>query len=353
MSLPGDIPMCLNQSIARVTATLCAILSCLWASPAYAAAAEPPSDAAPGIAFALPMAAPIETETASTPPAGPVVIDNDEAQLQAEYKWTEIKDGPNKTHISAGARFPVAVQSQITSKTAKVGDPIEARLKVDLKIGGRLIAPKGTRVIGHVSSVNKARKLIVAEFTPNQRWLRMAGSVGVTFDEIVTDDGQHIPLVAMPARNPRIIKNGATGRVLGVNASGQVASPLSTQLKMQVAHEAIRLGASAAGVFSFGAVPAAYACVGAISPSFAFMQPIGKNVRHRRIKGAAMGLVSGLPGGFLISDSIIRGPEAIIEPGDTFEAEFKQDFTGEASTEADLLPGASIKVHGQVVPVKK
>jgi hypothetical protein len=298
------------------------------------------------------MAAPIETAPASTPSTGPIVIDNDEAQLQAEYKWAEIQDGPDKTHISAGARFPVAVQSHITSKDAKIGDPIEARLKVDLKIGGRLIAPKGSRVIGHVSSVYKARKLIIAEFTPNKRWMRMAGSVGVTFDDIITDDGLHIPLVAAPARNPRIINNGASGRVLGVNASGQVASPLSTQLKMQIAHEAIRAGASAAGVFSFGAVPVAYACIGAISPSFAFMQPIGKNVRHRRLKGAAMGLVSGLPGGFLISDSIIRGPEAIIQPGDTFEAEFKQDFSGEAATEAELLPGASVKVHGQVVPAK-
>src|SRR5262249_52422303 len=163
-------------------------------------------------------------------------------------------------------------------------------------------------------------------------------------DEIITDQGEHIPLLATPARNPRIVNNGATGRVLGVNANGQLASPLSTQLKMQALHAAIRIGGSAAGVFSFGALPAAYACGGAISPSFAFCQPIGKNVRHRRLKGAAMGLVAGLPGGFLISDSIIRGPEAIVQPGDIFEAEFKQDFTGEASTEANLLPGASTKV---------
>jgi hypothetical protein len=345
--------MSISTPSARATATLCLVLSCLWAFPPCALAAASDSARATGIASALPVVAPIETETASAPVSDPLVIDNDEVQLQTEYRWTEIQDGPDKTHISAGARFPVAVESHITSKTAKVGDSIEARLKVDLKIGGRMVAPKGTLVIGHVSSVCPARKLIVAEFTPNKRWMRMAGAVGVTFDDIITDDGLHIPLVATPARNPRIIKNAASGRVLGVNASGQVASPLSTQLKMQAAHEAIRIGASAAGVFSFGAVPVAFACLGAISPSFAFMQPIGKNVRHRRLKGAAMGLVSGLPGGFVISDSIIRGPEAIIQPGDTFEAEFKQDFTGEASTEANLLPGATIKVHGKMVQPKQ
>jgi hypothetical protein len=63
-----------------------------------------------------------------------------------------------------------------------------------------------------------------------------------------------------------------------------------------------------------------------------------------------MGLVGGLPGGFLITDSIIRGPEAVIQPGDTFEAEFKQDFTGETATEAQLLPNVKTVVHGEVVP---
>ena len=38
---------------------------------------------------------------------------------------------------------------------------------------------------------------------------------------------------------------------------------------------------------------------------------------------------------------------------DVFEAEFKQEFNGEASTEANLLPGAKIKVHGEVIPQKK
>ena len=259
-------------------------------------------------------------------------------------------DGPGKTHITQGARFPVSIQSQISSKNAKVGDPIEARLKVDIKIGGRLIAPKGALVIGHVVSVLPARKLLVAEMTPNRRWLRMAGSIGIQFDEIITDKSEHIPLVAKPARNPRIVNNSCEGRVMGVNAAGQVASPLSGQIKCQVIHIAIRAGAAAGGVFSFGIVPATFACIGAINPSFSYMQPIGKNVRHRRLKGFTMGLVSGLPGGFLLTDSIIRGPEAVVQPGDTFEAEFKQDFTGETATEAQLLPNVKTVVHGKVLP---
>ena len=125
--------------------------------------------------------------------------------------------------------------------------------------------------------------------------------------EIVTSDGKHLPLVAKPARVRRVVKNKNEGRVLGVNHQGELASPLSTQLKHQAVHLAIRGAASVGGVFSMGAVPAAYGIIGAINPSFAFLKPVGKNVPHRRLKGFAMGVVSGLPGGFLIADTIIKG----------------------------------------------
>jgi len=281
------------------------------------------------------------------------IIDNDEqnTQVEAEYKWTEIPDETGKTHIQAGAKFPICVVSAHSSKTAKVGDAVEGKLKVAIKIGGKEIAPAGAVVYGHVISVTKARRMIAAKVS-GKRFLRASGALGVQFDEIITKNGQHIPLVAIPASSARVVKNNSEGRILGVNQDGEIASPFSIQLKSQALHFAISAAASAGGVFSFGAVPAAFGVIGAINPSFAFMQPVGKNVRHRRLKGFGMGVVSGLPGGFLISETMIRGPEAIVKPGDIFLAEFKRDFTGEASTEVSLQPNAKIKVHGEVVPEK-
>ena len=284
-----------------------------------------------------------------------IVIDNDletEVAVEEEYKWEQIADSPDKTKIAAGARFPVCVISSISSKTAKKGDPVEARLMTDIKIGGRLIARQGDQVIGRIDTVSKARRILHAELS-RKRWMRANGSLGVQFDEIVTADGKHLPLVAKPARVRRVVSNKNEGRVLGVNHNGELASPLSTQLKHQAVHLAIRGAASVGGVFSMGAVPAAYGIIGAINPSFAFLQPVGKNVPHRRMKGFAMGVVSGLPGGFLIADTIIKGKEAVIKPGDTFLAEFKDEFTGRAATSAELLPGASGKVRGEVMPDNK
>jgi hypothetical protein len=285
-----------------------------------------------------------------------IVPDNNDEFKAApveKYAYKEIADAPDKTFIEAGARFPVHMSTTITSKTAKVGDPVEGRLKIDLRIGGKLVAPKGSVVVGHITRVNPARKMIVAELALSKRWMRMAGSLSFNFDEIITPEGEHLPLVAAPAQQARIIKNVNEGRVLGVNHDNEIASPLSTQLKHQGLHLAIRAGAAAGGVFSFGIVPAAYGVMGAINPSFAFMQPVGKNMRHRRLKGFALGVITGLPGGFLIADSIIRGPEAIVQPGDIFHAEFKQNFTGEAATDAQLIPGASTKVHGEQIKTPK
>ncbi len=285
---------------------------------------------------------------------GIIIIDNDLEKEVAvtEYVWKEIPDSDGKVHIDAGGRFPVTVVTSHTSKTAKVGDPVEARLKVDIKIGGRLIAPKGAKVVGHIASCERARRMLQAEMSM-KRWMRPSGALGVQFDEILTASGDHIPLVAMPAQQPRIVKNLAEGRILGVNHKGEIVSPLSSQVKAQAAHIGIRAAASAAGPFSFGIVPVAYGVAGAISPSFAYMHPVGKNVRHRRLKGFSMGVLQGMPGGFLVADYMILGDEAIIKPGDEFLAEFKQKFTGETATDAQLIPGAKVKVHGEVLPETK
>jgi len=248
----------------------------------------------------------------------------------------------------------VVVTSEITSKTAKKGDVLQARLKYDLKIGDRLIAKKGSLVTGHLDYVLKARSVMHSLVSP-ERWYRNSGAVGISFDEIITDKNEHLPLVARPARKALIVKNKGEGRVLGVNHDGLVTGPWSQQLR----YKAVRIGLNAAlapaGVFSFGAMPVALGVIGAANPSFAFMKPVGLNVRHRRLKGFAWGFLSGIPGSWLIEDTVTKGQEAVIKPGDEFLAEFKEEFTGEAASDAMLLPGASTKVRGQIesAPKKK
>ncbi|MFN8551710.1 MAG: hypothetical protein U0103_09495 [Candidatus Obscuribacterales bacterium] len=283
----------------------------------------------------------------------PIVVDNDEAvETSTTIKYEDLPTDEGKTRVKTGARFPVVISSQLTTKTAKKGDPVEARLKYDLKIGDRLIARKGAVVNGHINYSLPARSTLHSLVSPT-RWYRNSGCLGISFDEIINDKGEHLPLVAVPARAARVIKNKGEGRELGINHEGQVTGPWSQQLR----YKAIRIGLNAAlapaGAFSFGAMPIALGVIGAANPSFAFMKPVGLNVRHRRIKGFVWGALSGVPGSWLIEDTVVKGQEAVIKPGDEFLAEFQQEFTGEPASEATMMPNAKSKVHGEVMPDNK
>ncbi|MBK9143494.1 MAG: hypothetical protein IPM23_13410 [Candidatus Melainabacteria bacterium] len=277
-----------------------------------------------------------------------IVIDNDEAAVVEEtIAYEELPTDEAKTRIKTGAQFPVVMVSQISSKTSKKGDVLQARLKYDLKIGDRLIAKKGSLVTGHIDYNMPARTVLHSLVSPH-RWYRNSGCVGIVFDEIINEKNEHIALNAKPARKDRIVKNKAEGRLLGVNHDGQITGPWGQQLR----YKAVRIGLNAAlapaGVFSFGAMPVALGVMGAVNPSFAFMRPVGTNEPHRRIKGFAWGFLSGIPGSWIIEDTVTKGQEALIRPGDEFLVELHQEFTGEVLTEAQLIPGASAKISGDV-----
>jgi hypothetical protein len=253
--------------------------------------------------------------------------------------------------VKAGARFPIVVTSEITSRTAKVGDPVQARLKYDLKIGDRLVAAKGSVVRGHLNYALKARTPLHALWS-KERWYKNSGCLGVAFDEIINEKNEHIPLVAEPAKTALYVKNKGEGRVLGINHRGQIAGPWSQQLQYKAVRVGMNFAMAPLGAMSFGAMPVALGVMGAINPSFAFMKPVGLNVRHRRLKGFAWGFLSGVPGSWLIEDTTCKGQEAVIKPGDEFLAELRQEFTGEPATDAEMLGGADGKVRGEVVGAK-
>lgn len=279
---------------------------------------------------------------------GVITIDSDESEeVQATIVYEELPTDEGKTHIKAGAQFPVAMVSQLSSKTAKLGDNIQARLKYDIKIGDRHIANKGSVVTGHIDYCLPARSVMHSLLSPT-RWYRNSGCIGIAFDEILNEKGEHIALNAKPARRARIVKNKAEGRLLGVNHDGQITGPWGQQLRYKAVRVGLNAAMAPAGAFTFGAMPVALGVMGAINPSFAFMKPVGTNVRHRRLKGFAWGFLSGIPGSWIIEDTVTKGQEAIIKPGDEFLVELQKEFTGEAMTEAELMPGATSKVRGEV-----
>lgn len=281
-----------------------------------------------------------------------VIVEADEAKVQEEPRllkceWKSVTDSQGIACIDVGSKFPVSICSSHTSKTAKIGDSVEATLGADIKIDDKLIAAKDSKIVGHVFQCKPARKLLHARFSTD-RWMRASGTIGIQFDEIITGSGERLSLNAVPARQPKIVENPAEGRVLGVNQEGEIVSPLSIQMKALALHHLCKIG----GPWGKAAAPLVMSVAGAVNPSFAYMRPVGTNVKHRRLKGFLLGATSGLPAGTLIVSSIIKGPESIIIPGDQFLVELKQPFNGQSINTA-IATSVNSQVHGKVISESK
>jgi hypothetical protein len=220
-------------------------------------------------------------------------------------------------------QFTVALEETISTNSAHPGDKVRAKLIEDLKDGQVLIAPKGSLVVGKITEVDRKRRLISSEL-PSKRWLRASGGMRIEFDEIITTGGakSHAgskartlnisahPLSVSPAAQHNTQEPNA--QPVTVAKDGNIESTRKPDMKPKAARSALGLVAIVAAPVS--AVVGGVA--GAVKPSTVLPEAEGDNEKkHRHLKGFATGVVAGLPGGFLVNDSVLKGHEAVIPAG--------------------------------------
>ena len=90
----------------------------------------------------------------------------------------------------------VELSKGLDAKKAKVNDRIEARTAADLLAHGRIVVPRNTKIIGHVTQAKAHSK-------------NSPGStLGITFDRLLLKHGREVPLqmtvqaIARPLRSP-------------------------------------------------------------------------------------------------------------------------------------------------------
>ena len=110
------------------------------AAPTAAATPAPPAKAVPAAA-ATPAPPAAATPSASAPAAAPV-------RAVAE-----------SIVVPTGTLLVVRLSTEVSSASATVGDRFQGFLDIDLSADGRLIAPKGTRVYGAVTAVERGSKM--------------------------------------------------------------------------------------------------------------------------------------------------------------------------------------------------
>ncbi|MBY0551149.1 MAG: hypothetical protein K2W95_27970 [Candidatus Obscuribacterales bacterium] len=248
--------------------------------------------------------------------------------------------GPREFIVETGSCFTVSVQDELDSGTAAIGYPITATLTQDLRSGPSLLAPAGSRLIGHVSSVDPARRSLKADI-PGKHWLDAQGAIGIEFDELVrTGDDRRFQMDAIPCPGSKVTQSNRT--VQNVAGDQDTAKP---HLRMPIEvdnrgdltldfhakrntliHLALDGGAIAAGPFGLAIGPAANGIAGAISPSYAFGHPADMTGTKEREKGFLMGAVRGLPFVGFVADAAEKGRDVNIAPGDTMVVRLRSDM---------------------------
>jgi sRNA-binding protein len=113
--------------------------------------------------------------------------------------------------VRAGTQLVVALASDVTTKTAKVGDRFEARLATALRSDDRLVAPEGARITGTITEVVSGSSQIGA-----------VPALGLRFDQLELADGRQVAIRGELQQLGASEKGADAAKIIGGAAAGAV-----------------------------------------------------------------------------------------------------------------------------------
>ena len=113
----------------------------------------------------------------------------------------------NEATIEADTKFKVTLQTQLSSKLSEVGDNVVATIEEPIYINGEQVVPRGTEILGRVTSVKAAGR-------PQK-----TGQIAIIFDRIMMPWGQEPVSVTLTSvddwNNDKKLKANDEGKVSG------------------------------------------------------------------------------------------------------------------------------------------
>jgi hypothetical protein len=86
--------------------------------------------------------------------------------------------------LAPGSTIPVMLEKAVDARKNKAGDEVTARTTEHVKADGRVVIPRGSKIVGHVT---------ITEAKANTKEASQS-LVGIAFDRVVLKDGHEIPL---------------------------------------------------------------------------------------------------------------------------------------------------------------
>ncbi|MBI3404184.1 MAG: TrbI/VirB10 family protein [Acidobacteria bacterium] len=127
---------------------------------------------------------------------------------------TSDQSGSGSLGLASGSTMEAVLTKPVDSRKCKPGDPVMAKTTQDVKQDGKVVLPKNSRLIGHVTEV-QAREKGQSE-----------SKLGMVFDRAVMKDGREVPanfaIQAIAAAESSVAANSHDADLMG-SASGMGA----------------------------------------------------------------------------------------------------------------------------------
>ncbi|HEY9757029.1 MAG TPA: hypothetical protein V6C97_17825 [Oculatellaceae cyanobacterium] len=247
------------------------------------------------------------------------------ADFQQNYQASE--DLP----IPSAVQVAVIFKQELDSAKLANDDQIEVELKEDLTLNDELIAPAGSIIIGHIEELQQSRRLAESTLSSKRRFHK-GSSLKIAFDEIITPEDNHIPVVGCLSHQSQSFTEDGRPRQVEISKRGELIKAeesFSTEEKVtsQIVNYAAGTGLNALGtVASFGASAVVMGVLGAYDPALVAPRPLRKDEKHPRVKGFAFGVFESLPGAPVMSAMIFKGADIHIQPGDEYLAQIHSPY---------------------------
>jgi len=109
---------------------------------------------------------------------------------------TSAKAGHSSAALSSGTTMNAALSQPVDARKNRPGDPVNAKMTEAAKSEGKVVIPKGSKLVGHVTECKPRSKD------------EKESSLGIVFDKAILKNGEEVPPERLDSRPRR----GANGR---------------------------------------------------------------------------------------------------------------------------------------------
>ncbi len=200
----------------------------------------------------------------------------------------------------------------LNSQTSKNGQTVEVKLSQNLNLNGKVIAKTNSIIIGHITKIEQPKRFIHSEVSAHS-FMKPGARIFIEFNKIKAGN-KIIAIDAKPC--PKTVIVESKQYAIKVDKDSSIVSSTPGDVKSKVGRTSIQVASWIGAPFT----PIIGGIVGAIKPNVMLPEATDtKSRKHRRLKGMAAGAIAGVPGGFLINDSVLKGRNTVLKSGSKLE----------------------------------